>query len=487
MRAILYHASICLLTLTLNTLAKAQNVLDKISKLEEAVFTITSYDKNAHEIRSRTGFFISNDGIALAPSSIFLDTDSISLTLRNGRTYRIAQMISSHEMANLSMFKVFDHRGKGFDYIIPSQSTENENNEVLIFSDPKEAQGGVSLGVVSQVFQAPYLNRLVKIDSDYGERSSGAPVINDTGELIGIAHFLKKGNMHLFASTHILNDTLWANHTTTKNWKTLKRQKDIELHSYMLDGISHFIHLQWVDAARDFTSYLKNDSTNVAAHILRGEARRRYENFIGMRLDYDYVKHLHPDHFLMHYYEALDHIRNKNDKEAFVSLIASIENYEYFSPALVEFGLLVIKLRNDIETAMKCYDQAIKTTPLYANGFYERSRLKIQYFDDKETAMEDISRAIQLNRRLPGAFTIRGTLQIQSENYLEAITDLDKALNIDPSDTHALFNRGLAYYNLGMKQKSCKDWDTAGQLGHYKSTKYLSRYCNKTPIRRSQR
>ncbi|MGQ1785858.1 tetratricopeptide repeat protein [Saccharicrinis sp. GN24d3] len=461
--------------------------MDKISKLEKAVFTISSFDKNENEIRSRTGFFISNDGIALAPSNIFLDSDSVSLTLRNGRKYKIARIISSHKMANLTMFKAFDHREKGFDYIIPSQSTENENSEVLIFSDPKEAQGGISLGVVTQVFQAPYLDRLVGINSDFGERSTGAPVINDAGELIGVAKFLKKGRKHLFASTHILNDSLWINHLATETWKTRNEQNNIELHPYMFDGIAYFIHSDWVEAARNFTSYLKNDTTNIAAYILRGEARRQYENYIGMRLDYNHAKRLNPKHFLIHYYQAMEYIRKKDEKNAFISLIASIENHDYFSPALIEFGLLAVKLRNDFETAKKCYDQAIKSTPLYANGFYERSRLKIQYFNDKETAMYDISQAIKLNHRLPGAYSIRGTLQIQTENYMEAITDLDKAVDIDSADTHALFNRGLAYYNLGMKQKCCKDWDTAGQMGHYKSIKYLSRYCNKTPLRRDDR
>ena len=253
----------------------------------------------------------------------------------------------------------------------------------------------------------------------------------------------------------------------------------------MSEGITNFALSNWIESAKNFSFQIKNDTTNIEAYILRSEARRRYENYMGMRTDIKAAKEKNPNHFLIHYFEALNHLKNKEENKAFISLIACIEQYEYFSPALVQFGLLAVKLRHDIETAKKCYDQAIKASPLYADGYYERSRLTIQYLQNKESALEDISKAIELNHELPGAYSIRGMLRIQIENYLEAISDLDKALEIDPNDTHALFNRGLAYYNLGMKQQCCKDWDTAGQLGHYKSIKYQSRYCNKTPIKRT--
>ncbi len=488
MKSILYHLTFCLLILSLSKSVVAQSVIGKITKLEKAVFTISSYDINEREITSRTGFFISRDGIAIAPSNIFLNSDSISVTLRNGKVYLISKIISSHKIANITMFKVFDHRQKGFDYIIPSQNAENGNNEVLIFSHPKEAESGVSLGVVTNVFQAPYLDRLIKVNSDFGIKSTGAPVMNNDGELIGIASFLKKSNTRQYISTHVINDTLWINHASTRSWKkTLVGKKQSIFHPYMLEGISNFMNSHWIESAKNFTLQIKNDTTDVLPYLLRGEARKRYENFMGMRADYNYVRKKNPKHFLLNYFEAIEFLKNKEENKAFVSLITSIEEHGSFAPSLVEFGLLVVKIRKDIETAKKCFDEAVKSSPLYAKGYYERSRLYIQYLENNEIAITDITKSISLNNRLPGSYSIRGTLRIQAENYLEAITDLGKAIDLDPNDTHALFNRGLAFYNLGMKQKCCVDWDTAGQMGHYKSIKYMSRYCNKTPIRRAGR
>ena len=487
MKPILFCIAIWLITLVLSKNVKAQNVIDKISKLEKAVFSIASVDNNDQEVVVRTGFFISGDGIGIAPSNIFQNADSIVVTLRNGRTYGISRILSSHKMANLTMFKATSNRQRNFDYIIPSQESYGSKNEVLIFSHPEETEGGISLGVVINVFQAPYLDRLVRIKSDYGIKSTGAPVINNEGELIGIAGYLTKNKNHNFISTHVLNDTLWVNHPA-KSYKTLTKGENKNVFNpYMNYGILNFALSNWIEAAKNFTFKIQEDSAFIPAYILRGEARRQYENYMGMRTDFEYVKENNPNHFLLHFFEAQSHIKNKEDNKAFLSLIACIEQHESYSPALVEFGLMVINLRNDIQTAAKCYNLAIHTTPLYANPYYERSRLKIQYFDDNITAMDDITMAINLDNSLPGAYAIRGTLKIGNEDYLEAISDLEKALEIDPNDTHALFNRGIAYYNLGMKEKCCKDWDTAGQLGHYKSIKYISRYCSKISLKRSNR
>jgi len=463
---------------------KAQSVLDKINKLEKAVFTISSHTKDGATTKITSGFFISPDGIAIVPSDVLLNSDSISIFLRNGRKYSLERVLSTHKMANLSMIKAYDQRAKGFDYIVPSQQTDRSLNEVLIISNPDETEEGVTLGQILKVNQAPYLDRVVTLNANFKSRSAGSPVIDNQGELVGIAGFLPKGGITYYYSTHILNDTLWINHPYNKWKNSLYQSHKAALYPYFNDGIINYINDMWVESAKNFTIYIKNDTANIEAHLLRGEARRQYENFIGMRDDFSYVLSKTNGHFLIDYFDARNLLKKQQKNDAFLKYITSIEKNDHFAPSLIEFGLLAVELRNDVETAMKCFNKAIECAPLFADGYYERSRLLQQYLNNNELATEDINKAISLNNRLPGAFSIRGTLKIQSEDYLEAISDFDRALSIDAHDTHALFNRGLAYFNLGMKEKSCKDWDAAGQLGHYKAIRYISRYCNKITTKR---
>ncbi|MCW3805186.1 serine protease [Plebeiibacterium marinum] len=475
---------LCKLALIIVTLLfcfniSAQNVLDKINKYEKAVFSISSYTKDGILNYTTSGFFISPDGIGLAPSKVFLKADSINITLRNGRTYGVDRVLSTHKIANLAMFKAYDYRKKGFNYIVPSQNTERNQNEVLIISHPNETEDGVSLGKISKIFQAPFLDRVVFIDSNFDRMSEGSPVINNQGELVGIAGFSRKSGIHYYISTHTLNDTLWTDHPYNEWQKSLYNYHSSDLTTYMHKGIIHFLNEEWIEAAKNFSLAIRQSPNNAEAYILRGESRRQYENYVGMRDDFKKARSLSPNEFLVDYFDGRNLLKQHKRQEAFYKYVSSIEKYDSYAPALTDFGLLAVELRKDIETALKCYNKSIECSPLYAKGYYERSRLLQQYLNNDSLAMEDIEKAISLDKFLPGAYSIRGTLKILTENYMDAISDFDRALDIDPNDTHALFNRGLAYFNLGMKNKSCSDWEKAGQLGHFKSIKYISRYCSK--------
>ncbi len=476
MRRLLYFIIVLLLS---NTLLKGQSVLDKINKYEKAVFSISSYTKDGTLNYTTSGFFISPDGIAVVPSRLFLKADSVVITLKNGRFYSLDRILSTHKMANLALIKAKDHRGKGFEYIIPSQDTERNQGEVLILSHPNETEKGVSLGNILKIFQAPYLDRVIFVNSNYDRMSIGSPVINNQGDLVGIAGYLRQSGTRYYMSTHILNDTLWTNHPYNHWEKSVYQDHSSDLTPYMHDGLIQFLDEKWIDAAKSFSLEIRNSPENTIAYIFRGETRRRYENYVGMRADVTKAKSLDPNNFLIDYFEAESLIRENKKDQAFVKFISSIEKYDAYSPALVDFGLLAVEIRKDVNTALKCFNKSIQCSPLYANGYYERSRLLQQFLNNDTLALEDINKAISLNQRLPGAYSIRGTLKIQLEDYLEAISDFDRALEIDPKDTHALFNRGLAYFNLGMKEKSCHDWDEASQLGHFKAVKYMSMYCNK--------
>ncbi len=458
---------------------EAQSVLDKINKYEKAVFSITSYTKDGSLNYTTSGFFISPDGIAVVPSKVFFKADSVIITLKNGRDYRIDRILSTHKMANLALIKTKDPKGKGFEYIIPSQKTERNQDEVLILSHPKETEKGVSLAHILKVFQAPYLDRVIFVNSNFDRMSAGSPVINNQGELVGIAGYMRQSGTRYYMSTHILNDSLWTNHPYNNWGKSVFQDHVSDLYPYMHEGIIQFLNENWIESAKSLSLEIRNTPENSIAYIFRAEARRRYENYVGMRADIQKVTSIDPNYFLIDYFEAESLLRDNKKDEAFLKFISSIKKYDSYSPALVDFGLLSVELRRDVDTALKCYNKSIQCCPLYANGYYERSRLLQQFLNNDTLALEDINQAISLNQRLPGAYSIRGTLKIQLEDYLEAISDFDKALTIDPRDTHALFNRGLAYFNLGMKEKSCHDWDLASQLGHFKSVKYMSRYCNK--------
>ncbi len=455
-----------------------QSLFKVIEKSEDAVFTVVSYGSSSFQNDTASGFFIHPDGIAIVPAHIFQWSDSCVVTLRNNKSYPITKVLSVHSVADMCMVKIDKGQNRKFDYLVPTQKATSSQGEVLVLCHPKDGTKGLTYGKVNKIYYPPFLNRFVELKSNLTTCSSGAPVINNSGELIGISAAEKNGGPAHYFSTQLLSDSLWV--SDVENQEELQRV--IKSSSYMDQGLVLFMNEKWIEAAEIFSKVLRKDSTNLKALVLRGESRRKYDNQVGYRIDMKKATSIDSTYFLLCYFKAHAFREQKKDKEAFLQYIKCVENCESFSPGVVEFGLMMLDLRNDREGARECFELAIKNSPLYANAYYELSRLLFMYYKRDEDALNAINKAIYLNDKLPGVYSIRGTLKMQFDNYLDAISDFDKALMADKNDTHALFNRGVAYYKIGVKDKCCVDWQKAAMLGNSMAARYISSYCKNVEI-----
>ncbi len=59
------------------------------------------------------------------------------------------------------------------------------------------------------------------------------------------------------------------------------------------------------------------------------------------------------------------------------------------------------------------------------------------------------------------------------KNYLPAISDLTKAIEINPNSILAHFNLAIAYYNTGNKDMAAESFKKAARLGDEDSQNWL--------------
>ena len=57
----------------------------------------------------------------------------------------------------------------------------------------------------------------------------------------------------------------------------------------------------------------------------------------------------------------------------------------------------------------------------------------------------------------------------------QAIEDYSKAIEISPQFTHAIFNRGIAYYRMGKNKASIKDFTKVVSLDEFYAKAYFNR------------
>jgi tetratricopeptide (TPR) repeat protein len=111
-----------------------------------------------------------------------------------------------------------------------------------------------------------------------------------------------------------------------------------------------------------------------------------------------------------------------------------------------------------------------------AQSYLESGQTKMK-LKDVSGAMKDFNIAISLNPKFEQAIMNRALCQMAQGNWSLAITDCDRALQINPKQAVAYFVRGCAKSNTG--KKGCEDLYKALELGYSKASMAINQFCNK--------
>lgn len=166
---------------TIKTSASQQIISPKdiYKKCSNAVFMI--YTTDGAQTAQGSGFFISNNGIAVSNYHVFKGTykglETIKLT--NGQTYKIKEVLGYSEKLDFIVFQV---DGESFDYIPVNINEREIGEEVYAIGSPRGLENTMSNGLISQKHK-DFIYQ-ISVPIDHG--SSGGALINQHGEVVGI-------------------------------------------------------------------------------------------------------------------------------------------------------------------------------------------------------------------------------------------------------------------------------------------------------------
>jgi tetratricopeptide (TPR) repeat protein len=92
-----------------------------------------------------------------------------------------------------------------------------------------------------------------------------------------------------------------------------------------------------------------------------------------------------------------------------------------------------------------------------------------------EKALTDYDQAIQLDPNNAYAFYNRGITYHKLDQYEKALADFDRAIKLDPDDARAFYYRSNVYHDLGWYEKALADYDQAIQLDPNNAYAYNNR------------
>lgn len=131
----------------------------------------------------------------------------------------------------------------------------------------------------------------------------------------------------------------------------------------------------------------------------------------------------------------------------------------------------LIKVGNAIAVTNKLLALGEK---FYAVEYNNRGIVKYKANNYLE-AIEDYNKAIEIDPTY--AYINRGNVKEGLNDYLGAIEDYNIAIEINPKYANAYYNRAISKQKID-DSTCCKDWKIAVELGVEDASEMLKKYCN---------
>lgn len=163
--------------------AKTETLQELYEKNKISVFLI--YTSDGEKYHQGSGFFISNEGLCVSNYHVFagsLKGQEIIKT-SDGEEYKISEVISFSKELDYITFKIENKNGQVFPFLKITQKLPMVGENVFAIGNPKGLESTLSTGIVS-AFRDD--KKIIQTTSEITHGSSGGPLFNMRGEVIGI-------------------------------------------------------------------------------------------------------------------------------------------------------------------------------------------------------------------------------------------------------------------------------------------------------------
>lgn len=175
----------------------AQEDLPKlVKKIQPAVVTIIAYNAQGKVTGQGSGFFISPTGDFLTNYHVLAGAARAEVRTREGRRYPMSRVVDQDRAGDLVVAAIETHRAN-FASLKISGILPEVGERVLVVGSPFGLEQTLSDGVISAVRRIPELGTILQITAPISSGSSGSPVVNMKGEVIGVATFIFKEGQNL--------------------------------------------------------------------------------------------------------------------------------------------------------------------------------------------------------------------------------------------------------------------------------------------------
>ena len=188
---------------------RSRDLATSISRQIPGVITLVTYDHKNRELSQGSGFVLSGDGLAATNFHVLQDAYRAEATLGDGRLYHVLRVHGFSVDRDLVVFQLGRMRAGRLErpsglhsLALGGSAGLRVGDRIATISSPKGLANTVSDGLVSGI-RDDEGERLIQISAPISPGSSGGPVFDAAGRVVGIATLQMSEGQNLNFATPI--------------------------------------------------------------------------------------------------------------------------------------------------------------------------------------------------------------------------------------------------------------------------------------------
>jgi tetratricopeptide (TPR) repeat protein len=440
--------SFFLLLLLTPALVAQEQLPDLVRRIKPSAVAIETFNARNEKLARGSGFFIAANRV-VTNRHVIEGAYKAEIHLSNGNTYPVKGVLAIDGEGDIALLQV-DVPSSMVTLLSVVRTSPQEGEGIVVIGNPFGFEGSVSNGIVSAVRDIPNYGRIIQITAPISPGSSGSPVVNMSGQLIGVATLqLTDGQSLNFAVPSERVAQLQAGTLTSFSdlVSSSKRNKRAAAEHFYGQGLGFLSHDDWTRALPLFEKAVDTDpdyaeawyQTSYCNGMLgrHNEALRASRQVIRLKPDWPepYVN-------MGHAYSRLGQFQ-----DAINSYKQALRLDPYNADVQFAMGITYGKWSKPDDEII-AYRKAINLSPDHS-GAYER--LGLAYF--RQGKFKEAAAAFdQLRMLKPGeakASNYLGEAYLKLNRVDESIEAFKQATRLKPDFGTAYYNMALGYLTLG--------------------------------------
>lgn len=484
------------LILVLSIIISCNKDVSKIIDNKAATFIIYTFDEYGTPSGSGSGFFIGEDGVGLTNYHVLDGSTKAIIITSDSSKHVIDKILIADKDKDIVKFKVKSEKNKKFETLQLANKEPSQADRTYCISNPRALECSFSEGIISAVRSDKKHGKVVQFTAPISPGSSGAPVMNEDGEVIAIATYQRRDGQNLnfgvYLSDEVLNN-IKDDNFSKKNTKFIKKDKFIIINKKADND--PFSILNAIEFGDEFTtlyfSYTRMNLTpsiddkwgfwlnlnqgEKGFHITDLDTKKQYyiiSSSVGEDIEHQtnvplastlyYKVYLPKISSQLKSFSVSERDDSRSSKWNEIKLSESnnfsnfnIENYQltYALGALSE---------KDYSAAQSRFLEVLNNDPI---DLIALNSLGVIAFvnDNYSDATNYFDNAIETNPLVEESYVNRHFLKLRQKDVKAALEDISKAISISPEESNYYLYREKIYLYLGDKENAMKDFYKADE------------------------